>query len=800
MKLKQNSHEHGLHYWQTLFVVSVMLFLNACSTNTSPDSQSSAEPDTFVEDILVGSSLDRASATVLDGSVITGKTYIFMADTRGIAQVALYLDKDEGSVSQEPYSTIKYDGLETSVAADYIDTEIFQDGIHVLTADIQKLDGSTKQVNATFLVDNKSELADKLLVSSSSSRRDAVLLGSRVLSGNSYIFVVPKDKTRQVLFYFNDPQRKNRPKQVERIAQYDFAGTANNGSAQAFNTRGQSNGRYSVTAEIWSASGRAKVVTQSFSIDNSSNAPQPQEPSTTPGNLPLDLTGTAPQQKSVKVNVTKPNNAKKATITLGVFGANRYGEGALYINGKGFVRLFGRNASKDFYRKSTKISFDTSADLWRNGQNELLFKHVFAEGYKIESIDVRFDGGGTQSPTPSPTPTPPAPTPTSPSPNTGSYQLRGNPNFSVSSLSAEEQKWYSWLWQAIDNPRPIPDATALAKSGDVFTYRGILQAYVHALLAAFRVTGDLRLLDEVDRLGQLMRSKLSDTNGDGYLNWIDKWSSASKFRGKDTNMAFDLKAHALVAEIAWALHNNRDLRSPSGRNYGANADYWKNYLVNHFEAKWRKRNGISSGFPFAQHIGFHTMHSFMKWHYYMGKLTGKGAYTREAERMANVFWQQEFKSVSSKYGTAVVWSRGLLSAGGQEKYLMPQDYARFVVQEAVDLHFEGFSHYKSNSNMKKFANTLTGFVISDSTYRSFSRDVGGGVSRAGIPASATNWPKMVQTRFAESSWAFLANWDSSGKAAAAATKVFNDVEYMRYNPPPRRVFIPAAMFVRERLN
>ena len=794
------------HVSKLVMVISILFLLNACSSDATTPDGVNQEANTLVEEILVSSSFGRDNAQVLDGSVIKGKVYLFMAETLGLSEVVLYIDKASDELSQEPYSVVKYNGLETSVAADFIDTEIFEDGVHVLTARIRHSDGSVREVNATFLVDNNDELSNQLLVSSSSTRANAVKLGTNPVSGSVYIFIIPRERVRQISYYLNDANRANRPRQIERIVQYDFGGTEDNGNARAFDTRRLKNGTNTITAEIKFASGRSEIVSKSFTVANgNTGTPAPTGPTPTPGSLPLDLTGKAPQQKSLRVNVSKPNGAKKATIVLGVYGANRYGEGALHVNGKGFVRLFGRSASLDYYKSSTKLSFTTSADIWLSGENELVFKHVYAEGFRIESVNIRFDDGETASPSPSPSPTPapspaPTPSPTSPSPNTGNLQLRGNPNFRVSSMSAEEQKWYAWLWDAIDNARPIPNATSLALSGDIFTYRGFLQSYINSLLAAFRVTGDLRLLDEVDRLGQLMRSKLADTNGDGYLNWVDKWSDNSKFRGKDTQMAFDLKAHALVAQIAWALHNNRDLRSPSGANYGAHADYWKNYLVNHFEKKWRKRNGISSGFPFATYIGFHTIHSFMKWHHYMGKLTGNSTYTREAERMAKVFWQEEFKEVSSRNGTAIVWARGLISKGKREYYLMPQDYARFVVQDAVDLHFEGFSYYKSNTNMKKFANMLTGFVLTDSSYRSFARDVGGGVSRAGIPASSGKWSKMVPTRFAESSWSFLANWDSSGKVEEAAKKVFNDVEYMRYDPPPRRVFIPAAMFVTERLN
>jgi len=405
--------------------------------------------------------------------------------------------------------------------------------------------------------------------------------------------------------------------------------------------------------------------------------------------------------------------------------------------------------------------------------------------------------------------------------DTRKYALRGNPDFTTNSLTTEQRTWYDRLWAAIDNPEQYPNATELAQSDDIYAYRGDLQDYTNALLTAFRMTGDLRLLDEVSRISELMRAELSDPwrdtleggNGkkDGYLNWVTRYNPSSnrQFIGKDTQMAYDLKAHAHVALFAWAFENNRDLKSPGGYDYAQQANFWEDYLVNHFEAKWRKRNGKATGFPFAETVGLHTYHSFMKWHYYMGKLTGKGAYTKEAERMANVLWQNEFKEVSTKYGTGLVWARAVLSMldKGSAKYkslnyLHPQDYARYVVQEAIDLHFEGFNRYAEDATLEKMANTLADFVITNDKLESYARDIGGGKSRAGIPASDANWSKMTKWRFAESSWSHLAAWDkkSNNKIEKTSEEVYKAVSNAAYGKDPTRVFIPVGMLVAETLN
>ena len=567
-----------------------------------------------------------------------------------------------------------------------------------------------------------------------------------------------------------------------------------------------------------SASERGSKGNQLWKIDTKGNgggssAPTSPEP-TPPGDdaggsstLSVSLMGKAPEKKTVTFRIDKPERAGSARLRLSVYDADKWSKGKLYINGNGPVRLFGDQATSANHNVTKTLTFPTPASWWKDGDNRLEFVHDNKEGFRIEKGELSFASVASAPPSAPTSPSDPDPTPSTPT-DRGSYALRGDPGFSRSELSSAQREWYDAVWHAIDNPDQVPNATRLAKSDDSYEYRGNLQDYITSLLLAFRMTGDLRFLDEVDRLAQLMRAELRDSDRDGFLNWVNRYDKNPEFYNKDTQMAYDLKAHALIAMVAWALQNNRDLRSPSGVNYGAHADYWENYLVNHFEAKWRKRNGKASGFPFADYKGLHTYHSFMKWHYYMGKLTGDRAYTREAERMMDEMWDgRTFKETSSDYGTAVVWTRSVLAlvtrydTRSSHDYLMPQGYARYVVQEAVDLHFEKFDRYASSSTMRKMANATADFVMDKSNSDSFARDIGGGRSRAGIRASdSSRWQRMSQPRFAESGWSYLTAWDSSNKMEKIADEAFYDVSNKRYNRKPERVFIPVGMLINETLN
>ena len=552
--------------------------------------------------------------------------------------------------------------------------------------------------------------------------------------------------------------------------------------------------------QLWKITKNATASSTAPSSAPSSGDPS-SIPSTNSATLSVNLMGAAPEKKTVTFRVSKPKYTDGASLQLWAYDADKALKGKLYINGNGPIKLFGSQASSANHNVVRALTYETPAYWWKDGDNKLEFIHDNAEGFRIDKGEVSFSVASVSGTI---------------SVKEG-YDLRGNPGFSEFGLTTEQRRWYDRLWKAINNPEQYPNATELAQSDDTYTYRGDLQDYNNALLTAFRMTGDLRLLDEVSRLSELMRQELKDEwrdsltgdNGkkDGYLNWVTRYSPKTNrpFIGNDTQMAYDLKAHAHVALFAWAFENNRDLKSPGGYDYAKQADFWEDYLVNHFEAKWRSRNGKATGFPFAEQTGLHTYHSFMKWHHYMGKLTGKSAYTQEAERMADILWQNEFKEVSTQYGTGLVWPRGVLSLGSRENYLHPQDYARYVVEEAIDLHFEGFNRYAHDWTIVKMARTTAAFVLKEGSfeptpYTVGSRDIGGGKSRAGIPASPTSWGEMNKYRFAETGgWSYLAAWDrsSNNKIEKASVSIYNDVSNAKWGKDPKRVFIPVGMLVKE---
>lgn len=376
--------------------------------------------------------------------------------------------------------------------------------------------------------------------------------------------------------------------------------------------------------------------------------------------------------------------------------------------------------------------------------------------------------------TPTPAPETPAVLPRN------AFALRGDPLFDAASLTGDAAARYETLLTSIRQGSGDVDPLRLASRDDIYTYGRTLQTYVQAVLSAFRRTGDLTLLDHVDEIGAVMRAQLRDrwrdtldgtSTRDGYLNWVQRYVKSSTFHGKDVHKLDDMKSHGMVAMIAYTLHANRDLVSPGGRDYGASADFWRHYLVEHFEAKWRERSGIED-FPFLHHSEAHVYLTWARFHYYMWKLTDDARYGAEATRMADRVWD-DFRNVETSAGTAYVWSRAVISDRGVNDLLQPVTYARYMFGDMMELHLEGFHRWADPEEMARIARTFTELIVDtdDPVRQGFASDVGGGRPRAGLPSDPA-WNRMTPDTYRASLLPFLAAFDASGQVS----RITNEIE------------------------
>ena len=356
--------------------------------------------------------------------------------------------------------------------------------------------------------------------------------------------------------------------------------------------------------------------------------------------------------------------------------------------------------------------------------------------------------------------------------------------FSPSRLTTAQRANYDRLWAEIDDYRSERLNDAL--SDDIFVYARSLASHVQAVLIVFRMTGDLALLDHVDTIGQAMRSKLADgwrgtndgTDGtkDGYLNWAFRpgTGGTDQHVGKDTRQIDDIGAHANVAAIAYALEANRDLSSPTGRDYAAHADFWKDYLVNHFEAKWRSRRSEPTGFPIMTNPSTITYLKWIRWHYYMGLLTGNSAYTAEATSMANIWWDHMYP-INTPSGTAYVYAPGIAGLGGPNTHLLgATTYAGHLYGTAVEFHLEGFHNWSSDETLRRLARTFTEFIIDtdDPIKNGMASDVGGARKRLHLEPDVSRL-RLGLPQYRDRNFSFIAPWDASGQIEDLNVRIQN---------------------------
>ncbi len=154
-----------------------------------------------------------------------------------------------------------------------------------------------------------------------------------------------------------------------------------------------------VTGTSYQDTGLSASTTYSYTVaayDAAGNksAQSDADSATTPGSggtdLPVDLQGSPPEEKTITFTVAKPIGATEATVVLTAYDADQSSEGKLYVNGNGPIALFGSAGVSANDTKTADITVTTPANWWTNGDNALRFMHVRTGGYRIDAINVSF--------------------------------------------------------------------------------------------------------------------------------------------------------------------------------------------------------------------------------------------------------------------------------------------------------------------------------------------------------------------------------------------------------------------------
>lgn len=230
--------------------------------------------------IDVSASPNRSSPVNLDGSTQTGYIYVFTTPDTNVSQVDFYVD--DPTMANAPYHIETWAPMDlaggSATAAKPFDTTTLTNGTHTITAKLTA-SGVDTAVTATFTVSNSGpppQPTYSLLVSGSPDRSSPVKLAGTTQSGDIYVFTSPDTNVTQVDFFVDDPTMAKAPYHTETYAPMDLAG----GSATAANpysTYGLAAGSHTITAKLTLSGGSTVTVSSTFSVDNSSTAPQPPQ-------------------------------------------------------------------------------------------------------------------------------------------------------------------------------------------------------------------------------------------------------------------------------------------------------------------------------------------------------------------------------------------------------------------------------------------------------------------------------------------------------------------------------------------
>lgn len=150
-----------------------------------------------------------------------------------------------------------------------------------------------------------------------------------------------------------------------------------------------------------------------------------------------------------------------------------------------------------------------------------------------------------------------------------------------------------WAIEDYGNRRWVEDGTGgtsletLAKRDNLYFYARLLATIYNELFIVFRLTGWLKALDVLVQISDWQASELAigfrNVGSEprlprhNYRVWV--WDEAGGYyQGTDNHPLDNIRTHAPIAQLLYALKQNIGKTSPGGYNYSTKATFWETYL------------------------------------------------------------------------------------------------------------------------------------------------------------------------------------------------------------------------------
>ena len=324
-----------------------------------------------------------------------------------------------------------------------------------------------------------------------------------------------------------------------------------------------------------------------------------------------------------------------------------------------------------------------------------------------------------------------------------------DPDFSVQNIQDPvTRRYYKTLLERIDGDNDVTSCAGIqeepgyadkhtswnqaACSNNTYIQGRMLQVHIGELLDVFRLTGDKRLLDEVDRLMELTRSTIGTFRGSqDYAQWkpIRVTSQLDDLSNWPKQFLNEILAHALVARVAAALKDNAHVPDTP---YGEHARQWTEYLKGEGGYEEKIKHYFAPEFPFIAGAPFglgqeasstwnrkfgsaNLAHIYM-YHvlylHYMGRLTEDPAYAQGSMEMMN-HWSR--LKVDPR-GDAYVWPHSTILPDASPKDtgklgFAPVGYSSMTLRAAVDLALDGHPFFDDELTMSRFSRTVSYHIL-----------------------------------------------------------------------------------------